>query len=79
MQIHPTTLARRLECVTGMKFGELLKRIRLMQAQRLLRRTSLSATAITRRVGIQDQSNFTKIFKRYTGMTPKEYQMRYKQ
>jgi len=79
MQIHPTTLARRLERVTGMKFGELLKRIRLMQAQRLLRRTSLSATAITRRVGIQDQSNFTKIFKRYTGMTPKEYQMRYKQ
>jgi AraC-like DNA-binding protein len=75
--VNPATLTRRLERVTGVKFAELLGRIRVIHAQRFLRRSRQSATKIALRVGIQDQSNFTKLFKQYTGMTPGEYQQKY--
>jgi|LSQX01.3.fsa_nt_gb AraC-like DNA-binding protein len=75
--LQPATLTRRIEKMTGVKFAELLGRIRVIHAQRLLRRTRLSAAQIAPHVGIRDQSNFTKLFKRYTGITPGRYQQKY--
>lgn len=77
--MQASTLTRRIEKVTGVKFAELLGRIRVIHAQRLLRRTRLSATKIALHVGIRNQSNFTKLFKEYTGLTPGQYRKHYKQ
>ena len=57
----------------GMNFSEYQGRIRIERAKEMLRRTRLSASVIGFRVGIDDQSNFGKLFRRHTGMTPLAY------
>jgi two-component system response regulator YesN len=69
----PSAISHRLERKFGMSYSDYLARLRMEEAKRLLRHTKLSATAIGPRVGIRDQSNFTKTFKRFIGMTPAEY------
>lgn len=73
----PTAITHRLQRNFGFSYSEHLGWLRVEQAKRLLRTTRLSATAVARRVGLSDQSNFTKIFKRHAGMTPLEYRERY--
>jgi AraC-like DNA-binding protein len=41
--------------------------------QTLARRQSISLTELAYRSGYFDQAHFIKDFKRYTGMTPKQY------
>ena len=73
----PTAITHRLQRNFGFSYSEYVGRLRVEQAKRLMRTTRLSATAVARRVGLSDQSNFTKIFKRHAGMTPLEYRERY--
>ncbi|MEQ3553929.1 AraC family transcriptional regulator [Pseudonocardia nematodicida] len=49
------------------------RRLRLEQAQRLLRTTSLSVTEIGHRCGYPDPSHFGKSFRRLTGSSPVAY------
>lgn len=69
----PSAITRRLQRKFGMSFSEYVGRMRVEKAKELLRRTQLSATEVARRVGVQDQSNFGKLFKKYTGKTPMQY------
>jgi len=61
----------------GMSFSEYVNRLRIDRAKDLLRRTQLNATQIAQRLGISDQSNFGKLFKRFEGITPLEYRERF--
>ena len=42
-----------------------------------MRRTKLGVSDVARRVGIADNSNFAKLFRRYEGVSPQEYRERY--
>lgn len=77
--VPESTLTLRLQKRFGLSFTEYVGRLRVEEAKRLLRRTSLSATEIARRVGIGEQSYFSKVFKRHTGLTPTEFRARYRQ
>jgi AraC-like DNA-binding protein len=57
----------------GRTFTDLLRQYRVDQAKRLLRRTTHSLADIAGEAGFSDQSYFTKVFQRYTGMTPGDY------
>ena len=72
-----SSITRALECRINATFSEYLGRIRIENAQRLLRNTQLSASAIGARVGVSDQSNFGKLFRRYAGMSPGVYRKKY--
>lgn len=72
-----SAITHRLQRKFGMSFSEYVGRIRVEKAKELLRRTKLSATEVARRVGIGDQSNFGKLFKKFTGKTPKQYREDY--
>lgn len=72
-----TTITRHLQRHFGMNYTEYLGRMRVERARELFRRTRLSATAVGIRVGIDDQSNFTKLFKRHMGMSPGAYRTRF--
>ena len=72
-----STITYRLQKNFGLSFTEYVGRLRVEEAKRMLRRTRLSATEISRRVGIGDQSYFSKIFKRHTGLNPTEYRARH--
>jgi AraC-like DNA-binding protein len=72
-----TTISHRLRRKFGMSYSDYAGRIRVEQAKGLLRRTKLTATEVARRVGIKDQSHFSKVFRRFEGMSPTEYRRRY--
>lgn len=50
-----------------------LIRMRIDEAKRLLRTTSLQIGAIASKVGYDDVMQFSKIFKKHTGVSPTEY------
>ena len=75
--VAASTVTRALEHRINATFSEYLGRVRIENAQKLLRNTQLSAAKIGPRVGIQDQSNFGKMFRRYTGMNPGVYREKY--
>lgn len=69
----PSAISHRMKRRLGMSFSEYLGRLRIDKAKRLLRRTQLTATEIARRVGVRDQSHFSKLFRKFEGMAPLEY------
>ncbi len=59
---------------TGVKFSEYLLGIRMEKAMQLLRQEDARVEEIAEQVGLgHDVPYFYQLFKRYTGMTPKEY------
>ncbi|MCI9121124.1 MAG: helix-turn-helix domain-containing protein [Oscillibacter sp.] len=54
-------------------FTDYLNRTRIEHSVDLMRHTELSLLEISGRVGFEDQSYFTKVFKRLIGKTPRQY------
>jgi len=59
--------------VTGISFKEYLNKVRIEEAKSLLEHTDYSIMEIAVACGYSDQSYFTKVFKKATGITPKQY------
>lgn len=59
--------------VHGTTFQEYVLRRRMSQAIRLLKNPSASITDVCYTVGFNDQSHFTRIFRRYIGVAPSTY------
>ena len=66
-------LSRLFKSEMGVNFKEYLTRIRLDKARELLRKTDNRIYEVAASVGYPDQKYFCEIFKRRTGMTPREY------
>lgn len=75
LHISSRTLDRRLR-KEGRQFQEMSKRVRLERAFDLLGRRRMSVTQVALQLGYRDVSNFTRAFKRDSGMSPSEYQAR---
>jgi len=58
---------------SGSSFKEYLNMVRIEESKRLLANTDYSIIDIAIATGFEDQSYFSKVFKRYTGLTPKQY------
>lgn len=58
---------------TGMTYSEFLQSIRLSQAEKLLKTTSLTIDEIANQVGYHNKGYFYKIFVEKFGMTPAKY------
>ncbi len=61
---------------TGMNIWDYLTSVRLEQAKRLLTTTSLKNYEIASRIGYENPSYFTKMFKKSFGQLPQEYRIR---
>ena len=57
----------------GCTFTEYVNRLRIERSCRLLRTTRLSVAEISLAVGFEDQSYFTRIFKKQLGQSPGKY------
>ncbi len=66
------TLQRRLQEL-GVEFAELVEEIRQALAIDLVRQSSHSLTAIAQRLGYNEASSFTRAFRRWVGVTPREF------
>jgi hypothetical protein len=62
-----------MEKCTGVTLTEYIRNKRLHHAAHLLRTTNLQVQTIATHCGITDLQYFSKLFKKETGKTPKEY------
>lgn len=74
LAVTPQYLSKIFRQETGRTFKEHLIDLRISEARRLLRETPLSAREISYAVGYNDPNYFVRLFKKITGLTPKEYQ-----
>lgn len=71
--LSPCRLSHLVRACTGRTVTQIIHQARIRQAQHLLERTTKSCTEIAYEVGFNDQSYFTKQFRRATGSTPNRY------
>lgn len=71
------TLLRRFQDAAGMSPVQYAQQLRVERAKALLESTRLSLEDITGRCGYEDVSTFSKVFKRWTQVTPREYRVRF--
>lgn len=57
----------------GSSFKDYLNMVRVEESKRLLSNTDYSVTDIAVATGFSDQNYFTKVFKKFTGLTPTEF------
>ncbi|MEL7610147.1 MAG: AraC family transcriptional regulator [Bacillota bacterium] len=58
---------------TGLSIIDYANRVRINRSKRLLHDTDISISMISTRCGFEDQSYFTKTFRKHVGMSPKKY------
>ncbi|MCC6794529.1 MAG: helix-turn-helix domain-containing protein [Candidatus Hydrogenedentes bacterium] len=75
---HPTAITHHLQRKYGVSFSQYVARLRIDKAKELLRRTRLGIGEVATRVGISDQSNFTKQFRKFEGLSPVQYREQYR-
>lgn len=73
----PRTLLRRFQEAVGMSPIQYSQQLRVERAKALLESTRLSLEEITSRCGYGDVSTFSKTFKRWAQVTPREYRSRF--
>ena len=71
--VHPVYLAASFRKHHQCTVGEYVRRLRIEAACREVSRTDAPLSEIAPAVGFYDQSHFTNVFKRHTGMTPAQY------
>jgi AraC-like DNA-binding protein len=74
--LHERTLGRRLHAV-GTTFQELLDATRAEIARQLLHDTRSTVARVARALGYSDPTAFTRAFRAWTGLTPREFRARF--
>jgi transcriptional regulator GlxA family with amidase domain len=71
--VHPVHLSRTFKKFNDVSIGEYTRGIKVKKATKMLLRTSAPLSRIALDCGFSDQSHFIRIFKKHTGLTPKEF------
>ena len=71
--VSKSYFCRIMKSELGCTFTEYVNRLRIERSCRLLRTTRLSVSEISLAVGFEDQSYFTRIFKKQLGQSPGKY------
>ena len=74
LSINASHFSNIFKVETGQTFVEYLTGVRIQKAKELLGTTSLMTYEVAERVGYPDAQYFSVIFKKMTGLTPKEFQ-----
>lgn len=77
VNISPYYFSKIFKDESGENFIEYLTRIRIDKAKEMMSNPDLSIKEISLKVGYSDPNYFSRIFKKQTDMTPREYKMRY--
>lgn len=74
---NPSYFSRTFKEETGKKFIEYLTDLRMQESQKLLSETDLPISRIAEMAGYRDDKYFSRAFKKYSGLKPKEYRKLY--
>ena len=72
-EISENYLSRLVKQSTGRSVGSWINIVRIQRAKRLLSSTPLPVIDIAANIGIEDQSYFSRLFKKETGLTPSAF------
>ena len=71
--VTPNHLTQTVKQLTGKTSTQIIKAKQLLEIKRLLVHTNLNVSEIANQLNFEDQSYFTKFFRRETGITPLQY------
>ncbi|MBI4556177.1 MAG: helix-turn-helix domain-containing protein [Candidatus Hydrogenedentes bacterium] len=78
VKLHPTAITHRLQRKLGLSYSQYVGRLRVERSKQLLLTTKLAVGEVGRRVGIEDAGNFSKLFRLFEGISPRQYRKRHK-
>jgi AraC family transcriptional activator of pobA len=73
LNVTPNHLNKSVRTVTGKSAAKWIDETILLEAKYLLYQTTLSVSEIAMKVGHEDQSYFSRFFKKHEGITPVQY------
>ncbi len=73
VEMHPNYLSALFKKEVGISIAEYIHQTKIDEAKSLLTFTDYSLLKISTILNFHDQSYFTKVFKKYVGVTPKKY------
>ncbi|MBS4202077.1 helix-turn-helix domain-containing protein [Bacillus sp. FJAT-49732] len=73
VKMNASYLSQLFKKEVGTSLNEYILRSKVEEAEKLLALTDYSITEIYSLLNFYDQSHFSKVFKKYSGMTPKQY------
>jgi len=73
--LHPVHVARVFHAVVGDSFGSYQRALRVRWAALEIAGSDEPLAGIALRAGFADQSHFTRVFRRFSGMTPRSYRL----
>jgi AraC family transcriptional regulator len=73
VRMSPYTFGRLFRQTTGLTPHQYLLRARIKEAKRLLREGKSPIVDISLQLGFSDQSHFTRVFHKITGITPRKF------
>lgn len=73
--MNPFHFVRTFKQATGYAPHQYIVNRRVERARRLLAETELPVAQVALSVGFQNQSHFTKVFRRATGATPRTFRL----
>lgn len=76
IHVNPSHLSRKFKEETSETITEFINRKRVEEAKLYLRRSKISVTDVAFMVGFNDMNYFSKVFKKYTSMTPSQFAKR---
>lgn len=76
LHTNPSYLSMLFKQEMGITFTDYLNQVRINRSCELLTNTSLNLIDVSLQAGFDDQSYFSKVFKKYKGVTPKSYRNR---
>jgi len=76
--MSPRNFSRRFKAATGEPVAVYIQKLRIETAKKLFETTNSSAAEVTYRVGYDDERSFRRLFKKHTGLPPKNYRAKFK-
>jgi len=73
LHLHPKYLSQVITTETGLTASEWIQSQVILEAKILLQDSTLAISTVAENLNFPDQSTFGKYFKRYEGITPKQY------
>ncbi len=71
--LNQSYLSRLFKQVTGVNFSDYISEVRIKKAKELLKLSDMKIKDIAQAIGLSSATNFSRFFKKYTGVTPQEY------
>lgn len=75
IHINESYLSKLFKKELGVGFTDYLNTLRIQKSVELLSQTDMNLLEIAGQVGFEDQSYFTKVFKKVTGKTPRQFKL----